>query len=178
MIFNNSIPRKIFIRFLLLLGRKELARIPPYLIITNWIFQRILGINREIPISTHYTSRVQGFNNMKLGSTAKYSIAVSACANIVVVDGTTLTIGEKSIFAQNVCIRTANHDLINRSKYIKKSVFIGENVWLGHGVVVLPGVTIGNNVTIGANSVVTKDIPANTVAAGIPAKPIKKINLV
>ena len=57
-----------------------------------------------------------------------------------------------------------------------KSVIIKDNVWLGEHVSVLPGVTIGENSIIGANSVVTKSIPANSIAVGIPAKVIKQFN--
>jgi acetyltransferase-like isoleucine patch superfamily enzyme len=54
-------------------------------------------------------------------------------------------------------------------------ISIGCNVWLGARVIVLPGVTIGDHSCIAAGSVVTKDIPARTLAAGIPAKPIKSL---
>ena len=57
-----------------------------------------------------------------------------------------------------------------------KKVHIEKNVWIGEFVSILPGVTIGCGSIIGANSVVSKDIPAFTIAAGIPAKPIKKFN--
>ncbi len=53
---------------------------------------------------------------------------------------------------------------------------IGDNCWIGGGATILPGVTIGNNVTIGAGSVVTRDIPDNTVAVGNPARVIRKIH--
>jgi acetyltransferase-like isoleucine patch superfamily enzyme len=52
---------------------------------------------------------------------------------------------------------------------------VGNNVFLGLGVIVMPGVAIGDNVVIGAGAVVVKDIPSNTVAVGVPAKPIKTI---
>ena len=58
----------------------------------------------------------------------------------------------------------------------KGPVIIKKNVWIGEGVVIMPNVTIGENSIIGANSVVTKDIPANCVVAGIPARIIKNIN--
>lgn len=57
-----------------------------------------------------------------------------------------------------------------------KEVIIADNVWLGYGVKVLKGVHIGENSLIGANSVVTKDIPANVIAAGNPCKVIKQLN--
>nr|WP_207652455.1 DapH/DapD/GlmU-related protein [Clostridium beijerinckii] len=55
------------------------------------------------------------------------------------------------------------------------SVNIGNNVWIGSVVTILKGVTIGDNSVIAANSVVTKDIPANSIAAGNPAKVVKNI---
>ena len=54
-------------------------------------------------------------------------------------------------------------------------VTIGNNVWIGGSVTILPGVTIGDNVTIGAGSVVTRDIPSNSIAVGNPCKVIKTI---
>ena len=56
----------------------------------------------------------------------------------------------------------------------KKGITIGNDVWLGMGAIIMPGVTIGNGATIAANSVVTKNIPDYVVAAGVPAKIIKK----
>jgi acetyltransferase-like isoleucine patch superfamily enzyme len=58
---------------------------------------------------------------------------------------------------------------------ITKPITVGENCYLGMGVLVMPGVKIGNNVVIGAGSVVTKDIPDNSVAVGVPARVIKSI---
>ena len=52
---------------------------------------------------------------------------------------------------------------------------IGNNVWIGAGAIILPGVTIGDNTVIGAGSVVTKDIPANSVAFGVPCKVQREI---
>ena len=60
--------------------------------------------------------------------------------------------------------------------YNISEVIIEDNVWLGEFVSVLPGVKIGKGAIIGSNSVVTKDIPANTIAVGSPAKVIKKYN--
>ena len=63
-----------------------------------------------------------------------------------------------------------------RVLYSKGPVYIGENVWIGRNVCVMPGVTIGDGVVIGANSVVTHDIPAKCIAAGVPARIIKEID--
>ena len=54
-------------------------------------------------------------------------------------------------------------------------VHIGKNVWIGAGVIILPGVTIGDNAVIGAGAVVTRDIPANVVAFGVPCRVMRPI---
>jgi acetyltransferase-like isoleucine patch superfamily enzyme len=68
-----------------------------------------------------------------------------------------------------------NRETMTRQGFTSKGpVRIGSSVWLGKGVVVTSGVTIGDRAVIGANSVVTRDIPAATIAAGVPAKPIRE----
>lgn len=62
-----------------------------------------------------------------------------------------------------------------RPLYSKGGITIGDNVWIGNNVCILPGVTIGDGVIIGANSVVTKDVPAYSIAAGAPAKIMRSI---
>lgn len=98
-----------------------------------------------------------------------------------------ITIGNHLLTGTNVFITDNSHGLtdsilpeippINRQLYSKGSVSIGDNVWLGNNVCIMPGVTIGDGAIIGANSVVTHDIPAYCVAAGIPSKIIKKIEI-
>jgi acetyltransferase-like isoleucine patch superfamily enzyme len=57
------------------------------------------------------------------------------------------------------------------------AVTIGDGAWLCVGAIVLPGVTVGENAVIGAGAVVTKDVGANTLVAGVPARPVKKLDL-
>ena len=99
--------------------------------------------------------------------------------NFTVLDEARVTIGDDCFIGPNVSIYTACHSIDpverNSRQEWAKPVSIGHNVWIGGSVTILPGVTIGDNVTIGAGSVVTCDIPSNTVAVGNPCKPIKKI---
>ena len=68
-----------------------------------------------------------------------------------------------------------NHDLYERQILICKPVRICKNAWVGAGATILPGVTVGENAVVAAAAVVTKDVPANTIVAGNPAKIIKTI---
>jgi carbonic anhydrase/acetyltransferase-like protein (isoleucine patch superfamily) len=176
MLFRTKIGKYLFRKFFAMIGRKDIAKIPPNYFFPNWFFQRVLGINSGIRFQVHFTSRVQGDQFMELGVWPTYCMAVQGCCNIVVVEGTKLIIGEDTIFARNICIRTANHDLIDRSQYTKADVVIGTNCWLGHGAAIMPGVQLGNNVTVGANAVVTKSFPDNVVIGGVPAKIIKTLH--
>ncbi len=90
-----------------------------------------------------------------------------------------IRIGHNCMFAANVYISDSDwHGIYNRIRPFRctKPVVLENNVWLGESVIVNKGVTIGENSVIGAGSVVTKDIPANSIAAGNPAKVIKSIN--
>lgn len=99
--------------------------------------------------------------------------------NCTILDVGKVKIGDNCLFAPNVSIYTAGHpvhpDSRNSGYEYGISVTIGDNCWIGGSVVICPGVHIGNNVVIGAGSVVTKDIPDWSVAAGNPCKVIRKI---
>lgn len=88
-----------------------------------------------------------------------------------------ITIGDGTLIGMNVTIATLNHGLSleTRSTTYPSPVEIGKNVWIGSNATILPGVTIGDNSVLGAGAVVTKDVPENTVVAGVPAKVIRKI---
>lgn len=85
-------------------------------------------------------------------------------------------IDDRAEIAMNVTIITNNHDFYDRDILTIKDVHICRNVWIGAGAIILPGVTIGENSIVGAGSIVTKDVPANTIVAGNPAKPIRKLD--
>jgi acetyltransferase-like isoleucine patch superfamily enzyme len=88
-----------------------------------------------------------------------------------------ISIGDGTMLGMNVTIATLNHGLPldTRNVTYPSPVIIGENVWIGSNVTILPGVTIGDNSVVAAGAVVPKDVPENTVVAGVPAKELKKI---
>lgn len=156
-------------------NREYLKHLPFGLVLVNYIFQRIFRINAKVKFPVHYTSRVNGANNLIFNcDKVKTSLAVSGGCYFSC-HSEKITIGNNTIFSNNVSIISANHDLKNKNKYIAKQIVIGENCWLGFGVVILPGVEIGDNVVVGANSVVTKSFKSNVVIAGNPAKLIREI---
>jgi len=100
--------------------------------------------------------------------------------NFTVVDDYIIMIGDNVLIAPNVTISVTGHpvhcELRKAGEMYSFPVTIGNNVWIGSNVVINPGVTIGENSVIGAGSVVTKDIPPDVVAAGVPCKVIREIN--
>lgn len=87
-------------------------------------------------------------------------------------------IGDGALIGHNAMIATLNHeeDPERRNDLYPQPVHIGKKVWLGSNVTILPGVSIGDNSIIGAGSIVTKNIPANVVAVGSPAKVLREIH--
>lgn len=113
-----------------------------------------------------------------------YNIAIGnhffANFDCVMLDGGEIEIGDNVLFGPRVGIYTANHafdawERANGGCYAKP-VKIGSNVWIGAGVQINQGVTIGDKTIIGSGSVVTKDIPANVIAAGVPCRVIRQIS--
>jgi acetyltransferase-like isoleucine patch superfamily enzyme len=90
-----------------------------------------------------------------------------------------ITIGDGALVGHNVVLATLNHDIDprKRSTLHPAPIVIGKNVWIGANVTVLPGVTIGDGAVIAAGSAVTKDVPANVILGGVPAKVIKQIEI-
>lgn len=97
--------------------------------------------------------------------------------NAMFVDLGGIYIGDQALIGPNVTLVSVNHMENPESRRNLKcaAVRIGKGAWLGANVTVLPGVTIGNHAIIGAGAIVTKDVPANMVAVGTPAKVIRKI---
>ena len=90
-----------------------------------------------------------------------------------------ISIGDNCLIASHCAISSLTHNTESKlfnAENIGKPVHIGNNVWIGSHAVILPGVRIGDNVVIGAGSVVNKDIPANSVYAGVPARKLRDLD--
>jgi acetyltransferase-like isoleucine patch superfamily enzyme len=89
-----------------------------------------------------------------------------------------ITIEDDVLIGPKVNLITENHpiDPSNRKTLVCKPIVIKRNAWIGAASTVLPGVTIGENAIVAAGSLVTKDVPKNTIVAGVPAKHLKNIS--
>lgn len=98
--------------------------------------------------------------------------------NCTFLDGGYITIGNHTLVGPNVQMYTPHHpleeDVRRTGLEISYPITIGKDCWIGGGAIICPGVTIGDCVIVGAGSVVTKDIPSDTIVVGNPAKVIKK----
>lgn len=127
------------------------------------------GVYIEPPFHSNWGGR-----NVHVGDNVYMNFGVT------MVDDETITIGEATMLGPHVVLATAAHplqpELRSRAAQYNLPVTIGRNVWLGAGVIVLPGVSIGDNSVVGAGAVVTKDIPANSVAYGNPCRTVRQFN--
>lgn len=100
--------------------------------------------------------------------------------NLIILDANKVKFGDNVFIGPNCGFYTAGHPINveqrNKGLEYAKPIDVGNNVWFGGNVVVLPGVKIGDNCVIGAGSIVTKDIPSNSIAVGNPCKVIKSID--
>lgn len=99
--------------------------------------------------------------------------------NCQIIDGGKITFGNHVFIAPNCLFTTAEHalDAEQRKQGLEVAlpITIGDNVWIGAGTTVLGGVSIGSNTVIGAGSVVTKSIPENVIAVGVPCRVVREI---
>lgn len=99
--------------------------------------------------------------------------------NVTILDVKEVYIGDNVMIGPHTLITTVGHPLTpkGRREHLAQSseIHIGNDVWLGGNMTILPGVTIADNVVVGAGAVVTKDIPDNSLALGIPARVVKRL---
>lgn len=102
--------------------------------------------------------------------------------NCIMHDTNTITVGDNCMIGPNVTICTATHPIEDAArndpdfKEYALPITIGDNVWIGAGSILLPGVTLGDRCVVAAGAVVAKDVPADHLVGGVPARIIKKID--
>jgi acetyltransferase-like isoleucine patch superfamily enzyme len=124
----------------------------------------LIGVNHRCIVATH-----TGQARILIGDRCGFSGTVIGAF-------TEVTIGNGVKCGANTLITDSDWHPEDPRAGLSRPVRIGDNVWLGYGVIVMKGVTIGENALIGAGSVVTTDIPANTVAGGNPCRIIKSLD--
>jgi maltose O-acetyltransferase len=114
------------------------------------------------------------------GSHIRVGARCFANFGLIALDVASITIGDDVQIGPNVQLLTPTHPVEPEPRRDKweaaEPITIGDNVWLGGGAIVLPGVTIGENTVVGAGAVVTRDLPANGVAVGNPARVVRTLD--
>jgi len=106
------------------------------------------------------------------------NVFINACCHFQ--DHGGVIIGDDCQIGHNVVFATLNHGLApeDRKTTYPAPITLGRNVWVGSNATILQGVTIGDNAIVAAGAVVSRDVPANTIVGGVPAKHIKNINVI
>lgn len=145
----------------------------------------------NLSVGAGVSSRVRTLlieNNVSIGSscsfgglgTIKLSSGVVLNRNVHIDSSLYVSIGKNSLVAPDCYLVDSNHIFRGSGPLVSSDtssaeIVVGANVWIGRGATILCGVTIGNNSVIGAGAVVTKSIPSGVIAAGVPAKIIRRM---
>ena len=136
-----------------------------------FVFQKIFRINGSVPWPVHRTSRVLYYKRIQVGNNA----APGRNGSCYIQARNGIKIGHNLRMGPSCGLISSNHNMDDYDRWnASNPIEIGDNVWLGMSVIVMPGVKIGSNVVIGANSLVTNDIPDNSIAFGIPCKVVRE----
>ena len=158
--------------------------------LTQFHTQTLFRLNQTMPFTEEYDSLIRQlfpeigensrvvtplkgvrFNKVSIGK----NVVINSDCLMMAAGG--IMIEDDVMIAANAQLISNNHDLDNRWIITCKPVRICRRAWIGAGATILPGVTIGENAVVGAGSVVTKNVEANTIVAGNPAKVIRKIEV-
>lgn len=146
------------------------------------LLRNILMDTREVPENCEGEPWIEPPIRMDYGWNVKLGKDVFINFNCTILDTCRVEVGSRTLLGPNVSLFAATHPVESSIRQgingpeLGAPIRIGEDCWIGGNVIVLPGVTIGNRCVIGAGSVVTKDIPPDSVAVGNPAKVIKTID--
>lgn len=141
--------------------------------LTNLFIQKILRINGRAYWPMHFTSRVSGVENIKIG----IGTAPGLSPGCYIQGLGKIYIGDYTIVAPNVGIISANHEITDYRKHKEGIVKIGSYCWIGMNAVVMPNVTLGDYTIVAAGCIVTKSFEDGyCIVGGNPARVIKNLN--
>jgi len=143
-----------------------------------YLYEHVLWrkhVNLKGKARIHPTASIRNAKNVYVGENSH----VNHCCCIWAEKESKIILGDNLLMGPGVKIFSANHGHelgipMTYQKRVEADVIIGDNVWLGSNTIILSGVKIGSGTIVAAGSVVSKDLPENVIAGGIPAKIIKK----
>lgn len=139
----------------------------------HFLWQRILGVNRDSYFPVHFTSIVQHPKNIYAGIDVSPGFSIGCYISGI----GKIYIGDYTQIGPHVGIISANHNVYNNSEHIIEEVKIGKYCWIGMGAKILPGVILGDFTIVAAGSVVTKSfLDGYCVIGGVPAKKIRDLD--
>lgn len=136
------------------------------------LFSKLIGKNVDSTFRLFPPFYTDCGKNISIGK----NVFINACCKFQDQGG--IQIGDGVLIGHNVTLATLNHEQNPnyRQNIIAKPIVIKDKVWIGSNATILQGVTIGEGAIVAANALITKDVPANTIVAGLPAKIIKEID--
>lgn len=136
------------------------------------LFARLIGK----PVDPSFRVFPPFYTDFGKNITVGKNVFINACCHFQDQGG--ITLGDNCLVGHNVVFATLNHGFApeERQSMLPAPIVVGRNVWIGSNSTILQGVTIGDNSIIAAGSVVTKDVPANAIVAGVPARFIRSIS--
>ena len=144
----------------------------------------VFSINHTMPYTDEYNNLVKELFNGNIGDGSMVMPPLKGVCfdrvkignNVMIMSRGGITIEDDVMIAANVQLISNNHDLHDHQLLLCKPVRVCRNAWIGAGATILPGVTVGENAVVAAGAVVTKDVAANTIVGGNPAKFIKNVD--
>jgi acetyltransferase-like isoleucine patch superfamily enzyme len=157
-----------------LLGAELKSKLPTSVVVlgrASVYGSKAIGFGRDVLLYPDLHLETQDAAEIKIGN----RVVISRGVHLVAMAG--ISIGDGTMIGEYTSIRDANHSRsegisLRDAGHTARPIVLGSEVWIGRGVTILGGVRIGDGATVGANAVVTHDVPAGSVVAGIPAKPI------
>lgn len=139
---------------------------------TREILSQIIGV----PVDKSTTLFTPFYTNYGKNISLGKNVFINHACSFLDLGG--ITIDDDVMIGPRVSITSENHptDIETRKTMVPSAVLIKKNVWIGASATILPGVTVGENSVVAAGALVNKDVPPNTVVAGVPAKVIKQLD--